>query len=148
MGGNASSPVPYNPNVYAGGFEYLADTSHTESVAVFVDQSFTLFTPCGQELKRRFGGIGWLQNQGITAGNILAMKYNGRYVYYLITNTNNYTAASQDNFAAAVSAMFAHMDANGVTLVVVENVPPKWIDQTTFASTLSGILGDTYVFYS
>jgi hypothetical protein len=148
MGGNASSPKPYDPSVYAGGFEYLADTSHTESVAVFVDESFTLLSPCGQELKRRFGGIGWLLNQHITAGNILAMKYGNRYVYYVITNKNSYTSASQDTFTAAVNALYDHMDTNGVQLVVVENVAPKWIDQSTFVSTLSTILGANYVFYS
>lgn len=148
MGGNASSPKAYDPNVYAGGFEYLADMSHTESVAVFVDESFTLSTPCGQELKRRFGGIGWLQNQNITAGNMIALKYNNRYVYYVVTNKSSYTSASQNDFANAVTAMFAHMSGHSVALVVVENVAPKWIDQTTFTSTLDATLGESYVFYN
>lgn len=148
MGGNSSSPKPYDPGVYGGGFEYLADTQHTESVAVFVDETFSLYTPCGQELKRRFGGIGWLKGQQLKAGHMLALKYNGRYVYYLLTNRNTYTAASQDDFVAALTAMSNHMTANGVKKVVLENVPPKWIDQTTFLSTIDGILGERYVFYT
>uniref|UniRef100_A0A6C0CIL4 Uncharacterized protein n=1 Tax=viral metagenome TaxID=1070528 RepID=A0A6C0CIL4_9ZZZZ len=148
MGGNISSPKQYDPGVYAGGFEYLAEISRTESVAVFVDERFTLSSRCGEELKRRFGSVGWLKNQGIKVGNIIALRYNGRYVYYIITNKNSYTSAVQDNFTAAVTAMHNHMNANGVTKVVVENVAPNWIDKSTFVSTLDTILGESYVFYN
>jgi hypothetical protein len=149
MGGNTSSPKPYDESVYGGGFEYLADTEHTESVAVFTDETFSLSTPCGLELRRRFGGIKWLQGQGIKAGNILALQYNGRYVYYLIVSKNSYVAADPVDFAAAVTALAAHMNANNVTKVVVENVLPKWINMSTFETCFDSALGDPrYAFYN
>jgi hypothetical protein len=142
MGGNTSSPKPDDPTVYAGGFSQLAQVTRTESVAVFTDESFSLGTICGNELRKRFGGLSWLKNQGVKSGNIVPVKYNGRYVYYIIVSKTSYSNATLADLQAALALLVAHMDAQNVPKVIFENVPPQGILKIDFDNAISEAMGN------
>jgi hypothetical protein len=137
MGGNTSSPKPPDPNVYLGGFEYIAEQNRIESVAVFTCELFALSTPCGQEIRKRFGGVKWLANQGISSGHVLPIKYNGRYVYYIIVRKNSYSDALLADLQSALVELTTHANTHNVPKVIFENVPPQGIQRTDFEEAIT-----------
>lgn len=142
MGGNTSSPKPADPTVYAGGFEYLAEVTRTESVAVFTNETFSLSTKCGAELRRRFGGVKFLANQGIKAGQMIPVKYNGRYVYYLVVRKTPYNNTAEADFQNALNALVAHVDTYLVPKVIFANEIPQGLDRPTFENIITTTMGE------
>lgn len=143
MGGKASSPKPPDPNLYAGGFDYLAHSDRTESVAVFTSEKFALDSPCGEEIKRRFGGAKWLANQGIKSGNILPIKYSGRYVYYVIVRKTTYSDVILTDLQQALEKLAIHCTEQNVPKVIFENYIPQGLQRSDFDNAISNAMGGT-----
>ena len=122
--------------------DYLFDPSSAASIAVFTNTKFSLASKAGSEIKARFGGVKWLQNQGATPGSMLAVQHSipgypdtPFYVYYLVILTGSSTGPSDNNARSnALGAMITHAVEHGVTEIRMAFEMSRYLDATIRAA--------------
>lgn len=122
-------------------FDTLADASRTDSIVVCTSATFGLSTPFGKEIKKRLGGVDFLNRQNKKPGEYLAIPYGARFVYYLLCASDGTKNSTVENLQNAINGMLIHATENGVTTLTFETVPPRGMQLTPYRTTVNGIVG-------